>query len=139
MRAGVFSGSLPLAPGHVGRDRGADGGDPVTRRVTFQPAAGLSGTLRLEGGQSYLELEQDGAPVAGVSGSIADDGDRIDARGQRDAADPGGQRGRDAADDQRHQHRRHGAPTGRSSSGRSRARQLKGTGEPWQEIHRSTW
>jgi len=75
--AGVFSGSLSLAPGTWDVTAAPTAGDPVTRRVTIQPAAGLSGTLRLEGGQSYLELDQDGAPVAGVSGSIAEDGDSI--------------------------------------------------------------
>lgn len=75
--AGVFSGSLSLAPGTWDVTAAPTAGDPVTRRVTIQPAAGLSGTLRLEGGQSYLDLDQDGAPVAGVSGSIADDGDSI--------------------------------------------------------------
>ena len=75
--AGVFSGSLTLAPGTWDVTAAPTAGDPVTRRVTVQPAAGLSGTLRLEGGQSYLELDQDGAPVAGVSGSIAEDGDSI--------------------------------------------------------------
>ena len=79
--AGAFTGSLSLAPGTWDVTVAPTAGDPITRRVTVQPAAGLSGTLRLEGGQSYLELDQDGAPVAGVSGSIADDGDSIDAGG----------------------------------------------------------
>ena len=75
--AGVFSGSLALAPGTWDVTAAPTAGDPVTRRVTIQPAAGLSGTLRLEGGPSYVELDQDGAPVAGVSGSIAGEGDSI--------------------------------------------------------------
>ena len=75
--AGAFTGSLALAPGtwdvavtptaeragHTARDGPA-------------PADGLSGTLRLDGGDSYLEVDQDGVPVAGVSGSIADDGEQ---------------------------------------------------------------
>jgi hypothetical protein len=56
----------------------ADGVEPVTRRVTISPGAGLTGVLELEGGDSYLELAQDGTAVANVSGGIATDGQRID-------------------------------------------------------------
>jgi cytoskeletal protein RodZ len=82
--AGVFSGSLSLAPGTWDVTAAPTAGEPITRRVTIQPAAGLSGTLRLEGGQSYLEVEQDGAPLAGVSGNIADDGDSISLSATRE-------------------------------------------------------
>ena len=75
--AGAFAGSMSLAPGTWDVTAAPTAGDPVTRRVTVQPAAGLSGTLLLEGGQSYLEVEQDGAPVAGASGDIASDGASI--------------------------------------------------------------
>jgi cytoskeletal protein RodZ len=75
--AGAFTGSLALAPGAWDVTITPPTGDAVTRRVTVQPAAGLSGTLVLQGGPSYLEVDQDGAPVPSVSGSIADDGESV--------------------------------------------------------------
>ena len=51
--------------------------EPLTRRVTVRPGDGLAASLRLDGGDSYLELEEDGVPVAGVSGGISDDGERV--------------------------------------------------------------
>ena len=41
------------------------------------PGDGLVATLGLDGGDSYLELEEDGVPVADVSGGISDDGERV--------------------------------------------------------------
>lgn len=75
--AGAFSGSLGLPSGTWDVTVTPAGGEPITRRVTIQPAAGLTGTLQIAGGESYLEVEQDGTPVADVSGSIAVDGDSI--------------------------------------------------------------
>lgn len=75
--AGAFSGSLGLPSGTWDVTVTPAGGEPITRRVTIQPAAGLTGTLQVAGGESYLEVEQDGTPVADVSGSIAVDGDSI--------------------------------------------------------------
>lgn len=75
--AGAFTATLDLAPGTWDLTATPTAGDPVTRRVTVQPAAGLNGTLRVEGGQSYLEIDQDGAAVASVSGSIAVDGESV--------------------------------------------------------------
>lgn len=74
---GAFSGSLGLPSGTWDVTVTPAGGEPITRRVTIQPAAGLTGTLQIAGGESYLEVEQDGTPVADVSGSIAVDGDSI--------------------------------------------------------------
>ena len=34
--------------------------------------------MRLDGADSYLEVDEDGTPVAGVSGAIAAAGDRVD-------------------------------------------------------------
>jgi cytoskeletal protein RodZ len=75
--AGAFTASLDLPPGTWDVAVASANGEPVTRRVTVQPAAGLAGSLRLEGGPSYLEIDQDGVPVAAVSGSIADDGESV--------------------------------------------------------------
>jgi len=75
--AGAFSGSLGLPSGTWDVTVTPAGGEPITRRVTIQPAAGLTGTLQIAGGESYLEVEQDGTPVADISGSIAVDGDSI--------------------------------------------------------------
>jgi len=75
--AGAFTGSLAVPPGVWDVSVAAAGGEPVTRRVTVDPGAGLAGSLRLEGGPSYLEIDQDGVPLASVSGSIADDGESV--------------------------------------------------------------
>ncbi|MBA2632909.1 MAG: DUF4115 domain-containing protein [Chloroflexi bacterium] len=75
--AGAFAGSLDLGPGTWDVTVTPASGEPVIRRVIVQPAAGLGGTLRLEGGQSYLEIDQDGARVEDVSGSIAADGESV--------------------------------------------------------------
>lgn len=82
--SGAFNGTLPLAAGAWDVTVAADTGEPVTRRVTVGPAEGLAGALRLEGGDSYLEVDADGAPVAGVSGTIAAAGDRIDLTATRE-------------------------------------------------------
>jgi hypothetical protein len=47
------------------------------RRVTVQIPDGLSGTLRLRGAPSYLEVDEDGEPKQNVSGRIADAGSSV--------------------------------------------------------------
>jgi hypothetical protein len=76
--AGAFSGSLSLAPGTWDVVVTPSAAPPITRRVTVVPADGLSGSIDLEGGESYLEVDQDGTPIAGVSGGISNDGKHID-------------------------------------------------------------
>jgi len=76
--AGTFSGSLPLAPGTWDVAATPAAGEPITRRVTVQPGEGLTGTIRLDGGDSYLEVEEDGTPIDGVSGAISDDGEHVE-------------------------------------------------------------
>jgi cytoskeletal protein RodZ len=82
--AGTFAGSLELAPGTWDISIAPATGDPVVRRVIVQPGAGLGGTLRLEGGPSYLEIDQDGVPLAAVSGSVAADGQSVALSATRD-------------------------------------------------------
>jgi cytoskeletal protein RodZ len=74
--AGAFAGSLSL-PAGTWDVSVSTGGEPATRRVTVGPGAGLSGTLRIEGGPSYLEVDQDGVALSGVSGEIAQAGDTV--------------------------------------------------------------
>ncbi len=76
--AGVFSGSLSLAPGTWDVTVTATSADPATRRVTVLPAEGLTGAIELIDGESYLEVDQDGKPIGGVSGNISDDGERVE-------------------------------------------------------------
>ena len=76
-QSGAFAGEISLRPGAWDVTVTVEGADPVVRRVQVQPGAGLRATIRLVGGDSYLELEEDGTPVAGLSGGIAADGDRI--------------------------------------------------------------
>lgn len=75
---GAFTGSLSLAPGIWDVVVTPAATEPLTRRVTVRPGDGLTAALRLDGGDSYLELEEDGVPVAGLSGGITDDGERVD-------------------------------------------------------------
>ena len=139
MRPASSPAASSLAPGTWDVTAAPTAGDPVTRRVTVQPAAGLSGTLRLEGGQSYLELDQDGAPVAGVSGSIAEDGNSIPLAATQTLRIRAGNAGATRLTI-------NGISIGAMGAGWSgrrvadhALRQLKGTGKPWQESHRSTW
>ena len=76
--AGAFSGSLALGPGIWDVVVAPTIGEPVTRRVTVRPGDGLVATLSVAGGESYMEVEEDGVPVDGVSGTISQDGDRIE-------------------------------------------------------------
>ena len=76
--SGAFSGSLGLRPGAWDVVVTPTSGESVTRRVTVSAGDGLIAALRLDGGTSYLEVEEDGVPVGGVSGTIGQDGDRVD-------------------------------------------------------------
>jgi cytoskeletal protein RodZ len=76
---GAFSASMALPPGTWDvRAVPEGGGEAVVRRLTVQPASGLHGVLRVRGGTSYLEIDQDGEPMKNVSGHNADSGTRID-------------------------------------------------------------
>ncbi|MGH2455504.1 MAG: RodZ domain-containing protein, partial [Candidatus Limnocylindria bacterium] len=82
---GSFSGSLGLPPGtwdlHLAVDGGA--GEPITRRVSVTPPAGLSGRLSVTGSQSYLEIDEDGVPKADVSGRNAQPGAEVPLAAQQ--------------------------------------------------------
>ncbi len=75
---GSYSASLPLAPGMWDVVITPAEAPATTRRVTVRPEEGLTGILRLDGGDSYLEIEEDRTPLEGVSGGISDDGDRVE-------------------------------------------------------------
>jgi cytoskeletal protein RodZ len=77
--AGAFAGNLSLAPGSWDVVVTPAGAEPITRRITVLPAADrLAGTISLDGGDSYLEVEEDGAPMTGVNGTIVAAGERVD-------------------------------------------------------------
>jgi cytoskeletal protein RodZ len=75
--SGAFAGEISLRAGTWDVTLNLEGADAVVRRVQVLPGAGLRAAVQLAGGDSYLELEEDGTPVGGVSGRIAADGDRI--------------------------------------------------------------
>jgi cytoskeletal protein RodZ len=77
---GAFEGSLTLGPGSWLLRIGAEGATPVERTVTVAANEGLAGRLVLDGGDSYLEIDEDGEALDGVSGDIASDGDEIQLR-----------------------------------------------------------
>ena len=72
--AGAFSGQLALPPGTWDLAATVEGSPPVTRQIIVSVPGGLSGTLAIDGGASYLEVDEDGRPKAGVSGSISNAG-----------------------------------------------------------------
>jgi cytoskeletal protein RodZ len=74
---GAFEGTLSLAPGTWELEVTADAADPLLRVVTVTSGDGLTATLRIDGGDSYLELEEDGTVVDGWPG-IAADGERLE-------------------------------------------------------------
>ena len=81
--AGAFSGALRLPSGTWELTVATEAGAPVTRGIVVGPAEGLRATLEISGGESYVDLDEDGTP-AEVSRSIAADGDRIDLAATRD-------------------------------------------------------
>lgn len=81
--AGAFAGSLSLAPATWELTIVTDGAAPVVHTVTVGQPSGLRATLSVEGAESYLELDEDGAAAEG-SGSIASDGDEITLEAQED-------------------------------------------------------
>ncbi|MDQ3690444.1 MAG: DUF4115 domain-containing protein [Chloroflexota bacterium] len=76
--SGVYSTSVTLAPGIWDVVVTPAAAPAITRRVTVRPSDGLIGMLDLDGGDSYLEVEEDGTPVDAISGGISDDGERVE-------------------------------------------------------------
>jgi cytoskeletal protein RodZ len=73
---GAFAGDLALAPGRWELTIVSDGSAPIVRTVTVGQPSGLRATLSIDGGDSYVELDEDGS-AAEASGSIASDGDEL--------------------------------------------------------------
>jgi cytoskeletal protein RodZ len=80
--AGAFSGSVALAAGTWDVIITPASGEAVTRRVTVTAGDGLTAVLTIDGGGSYLEVEEDGVAVDGVSGGIAADEETIELAAQ---------------------------------------------------------
>jgi cytoskeletal protein RodZ len=74
---GTFVGQLPLAAGVWDLSVSDDSADTLSRQVTVAPSGGLTATLQISGGDSYLVLEEDGTAVSDRSDTIAVDGDTI--------------------------------------------------------------
>jgi hypothetical protein len=83
---GTFGGSMDLAPATWRLEIAIEGGDadPIARAVTVQVPGGLTGTLRLQGGPSYLEVDEDQAPKRNVSGQVAQAGSTVRLEARRD-------------------------------------------------------
>jgi cytoskeletal protein RodZ len=81
---GMFEGALDLPPAVWRLEFAVRDGDaePITRDVTVEVPGGLSGVLRVQGGPSYLEVDEDQAPKRNVSGQVAQAGTtvRLEAR-----------------------------------------------------------
>ncbi len=72
--SGAFVGELVVPAGTWDVTASPADGEAATRQVVVGPGDGLRVRLRLNGGDSYLEVDEDGEPVADVSGSVAEDG-----------------------------------------------------------------
>ena len=81
---GTFQGEMSLAPAEWRLEVAiADGeAEPIARDVRIQLPAGLTGTLRVQGGPSYLEVDEDQVPKRNISGQVAQAGTsvRLEAR-----------------------------------------------------------
>jgi hypothetical protein len=75
---GAFGADLSLAPGTWEVSLSAEGYEPISRRVVVGVEDGLRARLEIDGGESYLLLEEDGEVVEDVSGLNAADGDVVE-------------------------------------------------------------
>jgi hypothetical protein len=76
--AGAITGALALPPGAWDVTFTPAAGDAVTRSITVGQAAGLTVALTIDGGDSWMELAEDGEPVEGFAGGLAEDGSTIE-------------------------------------------------------------
>ncbi len=83
---GTFEGSMNLGPAEWRLQVAVEDGDaePIARDVTIEVPDGLTGTLRLQGGPSYLEVDEDQVPKRNVSGRVAQAGDSVRLEARRD-------------------------------------------------------
>jgi nitrogen fixation protein FixH/transcriptional regulator with XRE-family HTH domain len=83
---GTFEGSLTLPPAEWRLELALQDGDaePLVRDVTIQAPPGLSGTLRVQGGPSYLEVDEDQQPKRNVSGRVAQAGSSLRLQARQD-------------------------------------------------------
>ncbi|HET7521580.1 MAG TPA: RodZ domain-containing protein [Candidatus Limnocylindria bacterium] len=82
---GAYAGRIGLSPGTWRLTFEIEsGGSPATRTVTVEPPGGLQGVLRVRGGTSYLEIDEDGQPKPRVSGRNANAGTRIELDARRE-------------------------------------------------------
>ncbi len=73
---GAFSGTFDLAPGSW-QLSATDGTTTVERSVSIPVPAGLVGTLRMQGGASYMVVDEDGQAKQGASGDIVPAGGSV--------------------------------------------------------------
>lgn len=80
---GAFTGELGLAPGTWRITVAGPSGTPTARQVTIGAAPGVRAIMSVEGGETYLEVAEDGTAVADVSGQIAPAGLQIELEAER--------------------------------------------------------
>ena len=76
--SGAFAATLELPPGAWRISVASSTAEAATTTVAVAPGAGLTATITIEGGESYLDLYEDGARVPEISGRNAQDGDTVD-------------------------------------------------------------
>lgn len=74
---GAFTGTIALPPGAWRLDAAASTGETASASVAVAPGAGMTAEITIDGGESYLDLYEDGERVADVAGRNAQDGDTI--------------------------------------------------------------
>ena len=79
--SGAFTASVPLPAGAWTLTVSSESSD-ATVSVAVAAGPGLTAGIEIEGGESYLDLYEDGTRVPDVSGRNAQDGDRVDLAAQ---------------------------------------------------------
>ena len=81
--SGAFTTSVLLPPG-AWTITAATATAEAAAGVAVTPGGGLTAAITIDGGESYLEAYEDGAPVAEVTGRIAQDGDTVQLAAEAD-------------------------------------------------------